>query len=75
MIETKANLTCPMCSNTYEVEMPNNYCQIRFQCVKCGKNIIPKKHDCCIFCSYADRNCPPMQNETINIDKPLPVTD
>jgi hypothetical protein len=65
MFETIANLTCPHCKKTYEVEMPVNYCQIVFKCLKCNENITPKKSDCCIFCSYTDIKCPPMQMEAI----------
>lgn len=66
MVEIKANLTCPHCKKTYEVEMPINYCRIVFKCIKCEKNITPKKDDCCIFCSYADKKCPSMQMTNLN---------
>jgi hypothetical protein len=61
MIETKANMTCPHCGDTYEVEMPTNMCIIALECRSCGETIRPKDGDCCVFCSYADRRCPPMQ--------------
>ncbi len=25
--------------------------------------LVPKKGDCCVFCSYADTKCPPRQME------------
>jgi hypothetical protein len=61
--DTKALLTCPHCKGSYEVEMPEDSCQIAFDCLKCGMRIVPDKGDCCVFCSYGDRKCPPEQNE------------
>jgi hypothetical protein len=61
MVEIEAKLTCPHCNKTYEVEMPLNYCRILFNCDACNQDIIPKEGDCCIFCSYADKKCPPLQ--------------
>jgi hypothetical protein len=61
MVDTMANLTCPHCKRTYELEMPINYCQILYRCKECNVDITPKKDDCCIFCSYADKKCPSMQ--------------
>jgi len=63
MTDTKAILSCPHCLFSQEVEMPTNYYQIVFHCKKCGKAITPKKGECCVFCSYADKKCPPKQEE------------
>jgi hypothetical protein len=61
MIDTKAKLTCPHCKETLTLQMPLDFCLIRYQCEKCEKYITPKKGDCCIFCSYSNKKCPPMQ--------------
>lgn len=68
-VETKTILTCPYCEGSHEIEMPTNYCQIVFVCTVCGKKITPKEGDCCIFCSYADRKCPPEQFEGLRTDR------
>lgn len=56
-----AQLTCPQCSNTVTEKMPENYCLYFWDCPNCSAQITPKKGDCCVFCSYADQACPPMQ--------------
>ncbi len=63
MVETKATITCPHCGSKQVLEMPTNYCQIMFKCPNCKKTLTPKEGDCCVFCSYADKKCPPMQIE------------
>jgi hypothetical protein len=61
MVETEAILTCPHCGKSYQVIMPVDYCQIRLVCPECQQTITPKDGDCCIFCSFADKPCPPKQ--------------
>ena len=61
MVETQAVLTCPNCGASHQVEMPTNYCQVVFVCPSCGERLTPLPGDCCVFCSFADRKCPPMQ--------------
>ena len=39
--------------------MPVNACQFFYQCQGCGSVLRPLKGDCCVFCSYSDRLCPP----------------
>ena len=63
MIETHAMMTCPYCGESYGVEMPTDRCVVMFGCPECGRVITPKNGDCCVFCSYADKRCPGMQEE------------
>mgnify|MGYP001578617169 CR=1 FL=1 len=63
--QTKTILTCPKCQTKQEVEMPTNVCQYFYKCQKCGEVLKPKEGDCCVFCSYADRKCPPKQQEAL----------
>jgi len=65
LIETKAKMACPYCDATYDVEMPTDYCQIAMVCEICGRTIVHKHGDCCVFCSYANKKCPPMQVEVL----------
>ncbi len=64
-------MTCPFCDKSYEVEMPTKFCLLKFKCRKCRKTFTPEKGDCCVFCSYADKKCPPKQlkNEKFEIYK------
>jgi hypothetical protein len=61
MVDTTAILTCPHFGESYQLEMPTNHCQVALDCIECGKRITPKQGDCCVFCSYADKPCPPLQ--------------
>jgi rubredoxin len=59
----KALFTCPECGYKKEAVMPTDTCQHFYQCSNCKKIISPKKGDCCVFCSYADKKCPLKQTE------------
>jgi hypothetical protein len=39
--------------------MPVNACQFFYSCQGCGTLLKPLKGDCCVFCSFSDRLCPP----------------
>ncbi len=41
--------------------MPTDACQWFYDCKGCGVVLRPAKGDCCVFCSYADTPCPPVQ--------------
>jgi hypothetical protein len=41
--------------------MPTDACQYFYDCPKCGALLKPKPGDCCVFCSYGDAKCPPIQ--------------
>ena len=61
LIQLISKITCPHC-NHYECEqMPLNACQVFYECKECKKVLKPKKGDCCVFCSYGDTPCPPIQ--------------
>lgn len=62
-IKTKANLKCPVCGYVQEVDMPLDSCQYFYECKNCKTMLKPKEGDCCVFCSYADTPCPPMQKK------------
>ena len=42
--------------------MPTNACQWFYDCKGCGAVLKPRPGDCCVFCSYGDVACPPMQD-------------
>jgi hypothetical protein len=43
--------------------MPTDTCQFFYVCHGCGERLRPKPGDCCVFCSYSDSVCPPMQTK------------
>ncbi len=60
-METLATITCPHCSEPSQHEMPTDACQFFLPCPRCEEMIRPRPGDCCVFCSYGDRPCPPKQ--------------
>ncbi|MGJ0505787.1 MAG: GDCCVxC domain-containing (seleno)protein [Methylocystis sp.] len=56
-----ATLTCPHCGHAEALAMPRDACVIAYDCPRCGARLAPKPGDCCVFCSYADVPCPPVQ--------------
>ena len=61
--ETKyrSTITCPYCGHQKEEEMPVDACTKFYECEGCGEMLRPQEGDCCVFCSYGDVKCPPMQ--------------
>ncbi|MGI9332483.1 MAG: GDCCVxC domain-containing (seleno)protein [Gammaproteobacteria bacterium] len=60
-IRLDATLTCPICGHRKTEKMPTDACQYFYECEGCGCLLEPKSGDCCVFCSYADAPCPPIQ--------------
>jgi hypothetical protein len=60
-VVTTATITCPHCGTQTAEEMPTNACQFFYTCPGCSTQLRPLAGDCCVFCSYADRVCPPKQ--------------
>ena len=60
-IVLESTVTCPKCGFQNTERMPTDHCLIRYQCKNCGFVMTPKKGTCCIFCSYGDVPCPPVQ--------------
>jgi len=56
-----ATLTCPHCGHAESLTMPTDACQWFYECKGCGTLLKPKPGDCCVFCSYGDTPCPPIQ--------------
>lgn len=62
-IETilRSIIVCPSCGNSKEETMPTDACQYFYECVCCKATLKPKEGDCCVFCSYGNVKCPPIQ--------------
>ncbi|WP_431471250.1 GDCCVxC domain-containing (seleno)protein [Sphingosinithalassobacter sp. LHW66-3] len=41
--------------------MPTDACWFFYDCHHCGVKLRPLSGDCCVFCSFADVPCPPIQ--------------
>ncbi len=65
MANLNAPLTCPHCRHRAHELMPTDRCIVVYQCPNCARSLRPKKGDCCVFCSYADRTCPPKQDSSV----------
>lgn len=65
-IELRSTLTCPHCGHQATETMPTDACQYFYDCQGCGAVLKPKPGDCCVFCSYADVPCPPIQEARAN---------
>lgn len=61
LMMTIATITCPACGVATAETMPADACQFFYECPACHEVLRPKAGDCCVFCSYADQRCPPMQ--------------
>jgi hypothetical protein len=56
-----STIACPNCRYTQPETMPTDACQWFYDCKGCGAVLKPKTGDCCVFCSYGDVPCPPLQ--------------
>lgn len=57
----QSTITCPSCDHRAREVMPTDACQYFYDCKECGAVLKPKAGDCCVFCSYGDVPCPPVQ--------------
>ncbi|HKI61773.1 MAG TPA: GDCCVxC domain-containing (seleno)protein [Mariprofundaceae bacterium] len=51
-ITTESSITCPECGYSKKEIMPTDACHALLK---------PKAGDCCVYCSYGDVPCPPIQ--------------
>ena len=59
--EPYSTLTCPKCGHESKELMPTNACQFYYDCNGCGELLRPLAGDCCVYCSFGDIKCPPIQ--------------
>jgi hypothetical protein len=43
--------------------MPVDACTFFHACEGCGAMLEPRPGDCCVYCSYGDVPCPPIQQK------------
>ena len=58
----KSMLTCPECGCTRTEVMPTDQCVWYWRCPGCS-TLLPKPGDCCVYCSFGDVPCPPVQQQ------------
>jgi hypothetical protein len=60
-----STITCPNCGAKSLERMPEDACRYFYECSSCGARLQPKAGDCCVFCSYGDVSCPPVQAQRV----------
>jgi len=60
-MELISTLSCPACGHRETKTMPTDACLYFYECKNCRTRLQPKAGDCCVFCSYGDVPCPPVQ--------------
>ncbi|WP_311274637.1 GDCCVxC domain-containing (seleno)protein [Methylobacterium sp. WCS2018Hpa-22] len=73
-MQLQSTLTCPHCGRQALETMPTDACRFFYDCTGCGTLLQPKTGDCCVFCSYGDVPCPPIQ-EAIRSGTPSACCD
>jgi hypothetical protein len=59
----ESTITCPACGAKSRERMPTDACVFFHVCAACGTRLKPRPGDCCVFCSYGDGACPPVQEK------------
>ncbi len=59
----RSTIRCPECGHEKTETMPTDACQWFYECENCHALLKPRAGDCCVFCSYGDVPCPPIQQE------------
>ena len=62
MAELQVTLTCPECGHRAADTMPLDRCVFFFECPGRHSVLKPRPGDCCVYCSYGDKRCPPIQD-------------
>lgn len=63
MTKLTSILTCPVCGHRLQLEMPTDACVYRQMCLMCGYEMRALPGQCCVFCSFGDTPCPPLQDD------------
>ena len=61
-----STLTCPECDHRATETMPIDACQFFYDCPGCKAVLRPEPGNCCVYCSYGDVPCPPIQEAREN---------
>lgn len=55
----ESKITCPNCGHQSVEEMPTDACVFFYECKGCKTMLKPLPGECCVFCSYGTKKCPP----------------
>jgi hypothetical protein len=66
-----STLTCPNCGHSSTEQMPLDACVYFYDCPHCRAVLKPRAGDCCVFCSYGDVPCPPVQRAWRRRNRPM----
>ncbi|WP_405235108.1 GDCCVxC domain-containing (seleno)protein [Lentisalinibacter orientalis] len=61
--QKRSTITCPACGAKTTETMPTDACRFFYECPGCREVLRPKPGDCCVFCSWGDVPCPPVQED------------
>lgn len=50
--KTISVITCPVCEQSKEEQMPTDARQYFYECVQCQTVLKPQQGDCCVYCSF-----------------------
>jgi len=65
-IQLHSTITCPNCGHQALETMSTDACQFFYDCKGCKRLLKPTQGDCCVFCSFGDVPCPPIQESRSN---------
>ncbi|HTK21726.1 MAG TPA: GDCCVxC domain-containing (seleno)protein [Mucilaginibacter sp.] len=60
-VNLQSVIKCPVCGYKREETMPVDSCMYFYECESCKTVLKPRNGDCCVFCSYGNVKCPPVQ--------------
>ena len=60
-MRSASTITRPRCGRQATEVMPLDACTVFYECKGCSAVLRPLPGDCCVFCSYGDTPCPPVQ--------------
>lgn len=63
------SIVCPTCGAATVETMPTDRCVFFYECGTCKTTLKPLAGDCCVFCSYGNRRCPSMQEDSANPER------
>lgn len=58
-----SEITCPECGFKKTEVLPTDQCLIKYTCHNCQAELMPKKGDCCVYCTYGTHKCPSKQDD------------
>ena len=73
-VRLESTITCPQCGHAKTEVMPTDACLFFYDCEGCKTLLKPLAGDCCVFCSYGDVPCPPVQLEGRCGERPPPAS-